>query len=111
MGRAVSADPVPIPLQGVTVSFLGLDDSGKPTGCSVPDVQTDFAGNYVFTNLPLECTGVQLVGYDGLTVTSPPDQQFAGVNLRWLVLAGMAHLLRLQEFGDAMSRVVSRLKR
>jgi hypothetical protein len=44
------------------------------TGSGLP------AGNFSFTNLPPECTGGQLVRYDGLTVTSPPGQ-YAGVDL------------------------------
>jgi putative peptidoglycan lipid II flippase len=55
----------------------------------------------------------------GWLVEVVPDPSFwsrllrvvGAIGTALVVLAGMAHLLRLQEFGDAMSRVVSRLKR
>ena len=33
---------------------------------------SDGAGNFAFTNMPAECTGFQLIRFDGMTATSPP---------------------------------------
>ncbi len=102
LGRTVASDPAQTPLAGVIVDFLGLDDAGKPTGCDVPPVVTDFAGNYVFQDLPLACTGVQLVSFNGDTVTNPPGQRYASVNLRFVIEEGVinpapvvTHLVRI----------------
>lgn len=89
MGRTVVDDTLQTPLAGVTVTFLGKDGSGNPTGCSGPGLQTasDGAGNFAFTNLPAACVGSQLVGYDGSTATSPPGK-YAGVNLAYTLVSG-----------------------
>jgi RHS repeat-associated protein len=102
LGRCVSSDETETPLQGVTVKFTGKDDAGNATGCSVPQTTTDVAGNYRFSNLPAQCTGTQLVSFNGLTVTNPPGQIYAGVNLRYVIAQNvvnpapvLTHLVRI----------------
>jgi RHS repeat-associated protein len=101
-GRAVVADTSETPLAGVTITFLGKDDNGNPTGCTGQTV-ADAAGNFMFTNLPAACTGRQLVRYDGLTATSPLGD-YAGVDLVYDIVAGqvtvspvLVHLPRIDD--------------
>src|SRR5208337_3682718 len=70
---------------GVTVAFLGVDSSGNKTGCTGQTV-SDGGGNFSFTSLPQNCTGAQLIGYDGSTATSPKGK-YAGVNLSYTLTA------------------------
>ena len=79
LGRTVVDDALQTPLAGVTVTLLGMDGDGNPTGCSGQTV-SDEAGNFAFTNLPAECTGKQLIRYDGSTAVSPPGK-YAGVDI------------------------------
>ena len=81
VGRTVVDDYPRTPIAGVTVAFLGVDGSGNQTGCTGQTV-SDGGGNFSFTNLPPNCTGPQLIGYDGSTATSPPGR-YAGVNLSY----------------------------
>jgi RHS repeat-associated protein len=85
LGRTVVDDTTQTSLAGVTIKFLGQDGAGRPTGCSGQTV-SDVAGNFAFTNLPDQCTGSQLISYDGSTATSPPGR-YAGVNLIYTIIA------------------------
>ncbi len=85
-GRTVVADDAQTPLAGVTVTFLGKDGNGGNTSCSAT-AKSDAAGNFLIANLPVGCTGQQLVGFDGLTVTSPAGK-YAGVNVVFTLVAG-----------------------
>ena len=60
MGRAVIDDPLQTPLGGVTVTLLGRDGNGNPTGC-VGQTVTDAARNFSFRNLPVDCEDDQLI--------------------------------------------------
>jgi PKD repeat protein len=102
LGRTVVADTLETPLASVTVKFLGKDDNGNPTGCSGQTV-SDAAGNFMFTNLPPECTGRQLIRYDGLTATAPPGD-YAGVDLVYDIVTNqvttspvLVHLPRIDD--------------
>jgi len=88
LGRTVVDDTLQTSLAGVTIKFLGVNGNGTPTGCSGQTV-SDAAGNFAFTNLPDQCTGPQLIGYDGSTATSPPGH-YAGVNLIYTIVAHQA---------------------
>lgn len=79
MGRTVVADAEQTPLAGVTITMLGRDGDGNTTQCSGTTV-SDAAGNFMLTNLPEGCAGLQLIRYDGSTVTSPQGE-YAGVDL------------------------------
>ena len=59
----------------VTTTFMGRT------------VVSDAAGNFALNNLPFECTGGQLVRYDGMTATSPPGD-YAGVDLLYQINEG-----------------------
>src|SRR5208337_872548 len=85
IGRTVVDDYLRTPIAGVTVTFLGVDASGNKTGCTGQTV-SDAGGNFSFTNLPQNCTGPQLIGYDGSTATSPKGK-YAGVNLSYTLTA------------------------
>ena len=85
LGSSVIADTLQTPLGGVTVSFIGVDGSGNPTGCTAQTV-ADEAGNFALTNLPPECEGPQLVRFDGLTATAEGD--YAGVDLLFNIVGG-----------------------
>lgn len=85
-GRTVVADPEQTPLAGVTVTLLGIDDAGNATNCT-GQTQSDAAGNFAFTNLPAACVGMQLIRYDGSTVTAPAGE-YAGVDLVYEILSG-----------------------
>ena len=84
-GRTVVDDALETPLAGVTVRFLGKDDTGKPTGANAVTV-SDASGNFAFTNLPASYVGNQLIQYDGLTATSPPGR-YSGVDLLYKITA------------------------
>lgn len=86
LGRTVVDDPLQTPLAGVTIRMLGVNGSGGATGCTGSAV-SDAAGNFLLRNLPASCTGRQLIGFDGLTATSPPGL-YAGVNLVYTLTAG-----------------------
>ena len=57
---------------GVTIKTLGLDGNGNTTGCTGDSTISDAAGNFALTNLPMQCTGPQLISFDGTTATAPP---------------------------------------
>ena len=88
LGRTVVDDSLQTPLAGVTVRMLGEDGNGGKTGCTGTTI-SDPAGNFVLPNLPSSCVGPQLVGYDGLTVTSPAGK-YAGVNILYTLALGRA---------------------
>jgi RHS repeat-associated protein len=88
LGRIAVDDAIQTPLAGVTVRMLGKDGNGGNTGCTGVTV-SDAAGNFILRNLPPSCAGRQLVGYDGLTATSPPGK-YAGVNIVYTLTAGQA---------------------
>ncbi|MCH9651410.1 MAG: IPT/TIG domain-containing protein [Deltaproteobacteria bacterium] len=85
-GRTVVADALQTPLANVTVSMLGFDGAGSSTGCA-GQTTSDAAGNFVLASLPQECTGDQLVRYDGSTATAPPGE-YAGVDLVYTLTSG-----------------------
>lgn len=102
LGRTVVDDSLQTPLAGVTVTMLGVDGNGGPTGCS-GQTQSDAAGNFALTNLPSPCLGSQLVRFDGRTATSPPGK-YAGVDLVFTMMAGqvtvspiLVHLPRIDD--------------
>ncbi|HEX3747123.1 MAG TPA: RHS repeat-associated core domain-containing protein [Bryobacteraceae bacterium] len=80
LGRTTAADNLETPLKGVTITTLGQDGNGYTTSCPTLTATSDGGGNFAFTNLPMTCTGPQLVNFNGGTVTSPPGK-YAGVNL------------------------------
>jgi RHS repeat-associated protein len=86
LGRTVVDDAQQESIAGVTVSFLGVDDKGNPTGCS-GQTTSDAGGNFSLTNLPTACIGPQLISYNGSTATSPTGK-FAGVNLSYTLTSG-----------------------
>ena len=87
LGRTVVSNSAETPLAGVTIKTLGQDGNGNTTGCTSHATTSDAAGNFLLTNLPAQCTGPQLIGYDGTTATSPPGQ-YAGVNLVYTLVSG-----------------------
>ncbi len=87
MGRTVVANALETPLAGVTITTLGKDGNGNTTGCMGQSAVSDAAGNFALTNLPLACTGPQLIGFNGTTATAPPGQ-YAGVNLVFTLVSG-----------------------
>ena len=102
VGRTVVDDPLQSPLASVTVTMLGKDGNGGSTGCMGSTV-SDAAGNFALTNLPANCVGKQLIGFDGLTVTSPLGK-YAGVNLVYQMQLGqvtaspvLVHLPRIDD--------------
>ena len=86
IGRTVVDDALQTPIAGVTVKMLGKNGNGGTTGCSGSTI-SDAAGNFALTGLGPECVGQQLVGYDGLTATSP-EGDYAGVDLVYTLVAG-----------------------
>ena len=86
LGRTVVSDPLETPLAGVTIKTLGLDGNGNSTGCTGNSTVSDSAGNFQLTNLPTQCTGPQLIAFDGTTATSPAGK-YAGVNLVFTLVA------------------------
>jgi RHS repeat-associated protein len=109
LGRTVVDNAAQTPLAGVVVSFLGVDDKGNITGCAA-NTASDASGNFVLTNLPTDCTGPQLVGYNGLTATSPAGQ-YAGVNLSYTIVAGQVTtspvLINLPRIDNAVTNYVT----
>jgi RHS repeat-associated protein len=109
MGRTVVNNAAQTPLVGVVVTFLGVDDKGNVTGCSA-QTSSDASGNFVLTNLPADCTGPQLVGYNGLTATSPAGQ-YAGVNISYTITAGQVTtspvLINLPRIDNAVTNYVT----
>jgi RHS repeat-associated protein len=88
LGRIVVADTLEAPLAGVTVAMLGKNGNGGTTSCSGTTV-SDAAGNFLLGGLDAGCVGPQLVGYNGLTATSP-EGDYAGVNLLYTLTADQA---------------------
>jgi RHS repeat-associated protein len=102
IGRTVVADMLETPIAGVTVRMLGKNGNGGTTSCSGTTV-SDAAGNFALRGLGPGCVGPQLVGYDGLTATSPAGK-YAGVNLVYTLQAGevtaspvLVHLPRIDD--------------
>jgi RHS repeat-associated protein len=102
IGRTVVADNLQTPIAGVTVKMLGKNGNGGTTTCSAATV-SDAAGNFALTDLGPECVGPQLVGYDGLSATSP-EGKYAGVNLVYTLQANrvtaspvLVHLPRIDD--------------
>src|SRR5439155_19115815 len=87
LGRTVVTDALETPLAGVTITTLGKDGNGNTTGCTGRIAVSDAAGNFSLPNLPLACTGPQLIGFDGTTATAPPGK-YAGVNLVFTLNSG-----------------------
>jgi RHS repeat-associated protein len=87
LGRTVVSDSLETLLAGVTITTLGKDGNGNTTGCAGFSTTSDAAGNFALTNLPLACTGPQLIGFDGTTATAPPGK-YAGVNLVFTLNSG-----------------------
>jgi len=85
LGRTVVDDTMQTALAGVTITFLGKDGAGNSTGCSGQTV-SDAAGNFVFSNLPDQCIGSQLIRYDGSSATAPGGR-YAGVDLIYTLVA------------------------
>ncbi len=108
LGRTVVDDPTETPLAGVTITFLGVDFQGHPTGCSGQAV-SDAAGNFMIANLPSPCVGTQLIRYDGSTVTSPAGT-YAGVDLLYTFTPGQVTtapvLIHLPRVDDAETVMV-----
>lgn len=109
LGRTVVDDTMQTSLAGVSITFLGVDGNGNPTGCSGHTV-SDAAGNFALTDLPVSCVGPQLVRYDGTTATAPPGQ-YAGVDLVYTIVANQAvvapaliHLPRIDDRETVMVR-------
>ena len=65
LGRTVTTDALETPIAGVTVTTLGGDGNGNTTSCTGYSTVSDSAGNFMLSNLTLDCTGTQLIGYDG----------------------------------------------
>jgi YD repeat-containing protein len=87
LGRTVVSDTLETQLAGVTITTLGKDGNGNTTGCIGYSAVSDAAGNFALTNLPMQCTGPQLIGFDGTTAISPPGK-YAGVNLVFTLVQG-----------------------
>jgi len=83
-GRVVLDDTHETPLQGVIVSFEGINENGEPTGCT-ESTTADAAGNFTFYNLPDHCLGHQVVHYEaGDKVTNLPGL-YAEVDQRYFI--------------------------
>ncbi len=101
-GRVVLDDTERSPMQGVIVSFEGINDKGEDTGCTESTI-TNAAGSFTFNNLPVECHGYQVIHYDGGTnVTNLDPGFYASVEQRYFIDAetvatppGPVHLPRL----------------
>jgi RHS repeat-associated protein len=87
IGRTVVSDSPETPLAGVTITTLDKDGNGNITGCTGQTTVSDAAGNFALTNLPMACTGPQLIGFDGTTATAPAGK-YAGVNLVFSLSSG-----------------------
>lgn len=91
LGRTVVANSAETPLAGVTITTLGKDGNGNTTDCTGFSTVSDAAGNFALTNLPLACTGPQLIGFNGTTATSPAGT-YAGVNLVFTLSSGQVSM-------------------
>ena len=87
LGRTVVSDAPETPIAGATVTTLGKDGNGNTTGCTGHTAISDAAGNFALGNLPMACTGPQLIGFDGTTATAPSGK-YAGVNLIFTLTSG-----------------------
>lgn len=85
LGRVVVEDSAQEPITGVTVTMLGVNGSGQPTGCT-GTTRSDSGGNFAITNLGSNCVGPELIRYDGSTATSPAGV-YAGVDLIYTIVA------------------------
>jgi RHS repeat-associated protein len=106
IGRTVESDNNETPIPGIVITMLGVDDAGKPTGCS-GQTRSDAAGNFAFTNLGTSCLGRQLVSYDGNT--SSDGEKYAGVNLAYTMVAGQVtgpELVHMPTISDAETIMV-----
>ncbi len=116
MGRASVDDTLQTPLSGVTVTFMGQDGMGGTTSCS-GQTQSDTAGNFSFTNLPVGCTGEQLIRYDGTNAATASDRnagapvQYAGVDLLYNIIANQVttppNVIRLPRIDDKETVLVA----
>ncbi len=88
LGRTVVTSTLQPPLAGVTVTFLGQDGQGNPTGCGGQTV-SDAAGNFAMSNLPPACVGGQLIRYNGSTATFPSGV-YASVDLFYTLVQDQA---------------------
>ncbi|HEV2990987.1 MAG TPA: RHS repeat-associated core domain-containing protein [Candidatus Angelobacter sp.] len=84
IGRVLESDTIESPLGGITITLLGVDDTGHATGCAGQTI-SDAGGNFSFTNLPAACAGRQLVGYNGNTASD--GEKYASVNLAYTIAA------------------------
>jgi RHS repeat-associated protein len=85
-GRAVVDDPLQTPIAGVSTTMLGTNGAGGTTGCTGTG-RSDAAGNFLLQNLSNNCTGPQLIGFDGTTATAPSGK-YAGVNVTYTLTSG-----------------------
>ena len=85
-GRTVVSDGAETSLPHVKLTLLSTDGSGHATPC-VGGGFSDASGNFLLNNLPAGCTGPQLIGFDGTTVTGAPGK-YAGVNLVYTLTLG-----------------------
>jgi RHS repeat-associated protein len=98
IGRTVESDTIETPIEDITITLLGVDDTGHKTGCSGQTL-SDAGGNFAFSNLPTACVGRQLVAYNGNTATD--GEKYASVNLAYTVTSGqvtgpeLVHLPRI----------------
>jgi RHS repeat-associated protein len=88
VARTVVSDDAQTPIAGVTATLLGKNGNGGNTSCS-GSARSDAAGNLLIANLPAGCAGAQLIGFDGLTATSPAGK-YAGVNIVYTFTVGQA---------------------
>lgn len=88
VARTVVSDDAQTPIAGVTATLLGKNGNGGNTSCS-GSAKSDAAGNLLIANLPSGCAGSQLIGFDGLTATSPAGK-YAGVNIVYTFTVGQA---------------------
>ena len=87
IGRTVVTDALETPIASVTITTLGLDGNGNTTGCTNNTTVSDGAGNFALTNLSSNCTGLQLIRFNGATATAPPGK-YDGVNLIFTLNSG-----------------------
>ena len=108
IGRVAAAEAFQRPLSGVTVRFLGKNEQGAPNSCSLPPLHTDAGGNFAFLDVPAECTGPQLVGFDGRTYSG---NLYTPVNLRFDIQPGVINrtpgIIHLTAIYDAETVLVN----
>ncbi len=85
LGRTVVDNTANTSIAGVTITMVGQNGAGQPTGCT-GSTTSDGSGNFALTNLPSACLGPQLIGFVGNTVTSPPGT-YAGLQLVFTLVA------------------------